>query len=154
MKEVKEIMLPDGWVVDKVEDGKILLKEDDTKPVIKWNSDKNGVEVKTDGYHFVVASMPTSLASNWDDAKQICKDYGGYLPSVEELQVMVKYLKEINQCFENKGSFACLLDSSDYYWSSSECSSDSARNVSTSNGSVLSYVNKSSSIYVRAFFRA
>ena len=152
MKEVKEITLPEGWVVDKVENGKILLKEDDSKPVIKWNSEKNGVEVKADDYHFIVASMPTKLLSDWNGAKQICKDYGGYLPSVKELQVMVKYLKEINQCFGNNGSFACLLHSSNLYWSCSEYSSDRARGVYTSLGYVY-YAIKDYDYHVRAFFR-
>ena len=153
MKEVKEIMLPDGWVVDKVENGKILLKEDYSKPVIKWNGEKNGVEVKADGYHFVVALMPKKLLSDWDGAKIICEKWGGYLPSVEELQVMVKYFKEINQCFENNGSFACLLHSSRGYWSSSECSFNRAHYVYMGNGDVFGY-DKSNYLYVRAFLRA
>ena len=93
MENIKEIILPDGWVIDKVENSKIILKEDDSKPVIKWNNEKNGVEVKADGYHFIVASMPTNIRSDYDSAKIICEKWGGYLPSVEELQVMCKYIK-------------------------------------------------------------
>lgn len=44
------------------------------------------------------------------------------------------------------------LDSSDYYWSSSEYSSIFARTVYTSNGGIF-YSNKSNSNYVRAFLR-
>ena len=76
MKNIKEIILPDGWVIDKVENGKIILKEDDNKPVIKWNNEKNGVEVKADGYHFIVASMPSNILSDWDSAKIICEKWG------------------------------------------------------------------------------
>ena len=117
MENIKEIILPDGWVIDKVENSKIILKEDDSKPVIKWNNEKNGVDVKADGYHFIVASMPTNIRSDYDSAKIICEKWGGYLPSVEELQVMCKYIKEIDQCFRNNNGFECLTDLSAYFWS-------------------------------------
>ena len=44
MEKVKEMVLPEGWVVDKIENGKIILKENNSKPVIKWNKDKDGVD--------------------------------------------------------------------------------------------------------------
>ena len=127
MEKIKEITLPDGWVVDKIENGKVILKED-TKPVIEWNKEKDGVEVKADGYHFIVANIP-DMYTSWNKAKILCEKLGGYLPSVEELQVMVKYIEEINQCFKDNNSPLCLLDTDNYYWSSSEYSSSDTRYV-------------------------
>ena len=152
MKNIKEIILPDGWVIDKVENGKIILKEDDSKPVIKWNNEKNGVEVKADGYHFIVASMPTNILSDWYGAKIICEKWGGYLPSVEELRVMCKYIKEIDQCFKNNNGFECLTDSSVYFWSDYNPHTDHARAVHASNGYVCCYVDKTNYYNVKAFF--
>lgn len=153
MENIKEIILPDGWVIDKVENGKIILREDDSKPVIKWNNEKNGVEVKADGYHFIVASMPTNIQSDWDSAKIICEKWGGYLPSVEELQVMCKYIKEINRCFKNNNGFECLTDLSVYFWSDYNLYTDHARAVHASNGYVCCYVDKTNYYNVKAFLR-
>ena len=152
MENIKEITLPSGWVVDKVENGKVILKEDNTKPVIKWNKEKDGVEVKADGYHFIVASMPTSVSSNWNDGKILCEKWGGYLPNIDELIVMVKYIKEINQCFKDNDRLACLLDMDRYYWGGTEYSSSYTRSVYT-NGYVTSHFKYAISC-VRAFLRA
>ena len=84
MESIKKITLPKGWVVDKVENGEIILKEDNTKPIIKWNKEKDGVEVIADGYHFIVANIP-DVNTSWDKAKILCEKLGGYLPSVGEL---------------------------------------------------------------------
>ena len=135
MEKIKEITLPKGWLVDKVENGKVILKENNTKPVIKWNKEKDGVEVKADGYHFIVANIP-DVITNWDKAKILCEKLGGYLPSIKELKVIVKYIKEINQCFEDNNSPLCLLAVNYYYWSNSEYSGSSARFVCASNGCV------------------
>ena len=151
MENIKEIILPDGWVIDKVENSKIILKEDDSKPVIKWNNEKNGVEVKADGYHFIVASMPTNIRSDYDSAKIICEKWGGYLPSVEELQVMCKYIKEIDQCFRNNNGFECLTDLSAYFWSDYNSYTDHARAVRAINGYVCCYVDKTNFYNVKAF---
>lgn len=150
MENIKEIILPDGWVIDKVENGKIILREDDSKPVIKWNNEKNGVEVKADGYHFIVASMPTNIRSDWDSAKIICEKWGGYLPSVEELQVMSKYIKEINRCFKNNNGFECSTDLSVYFWSNYESYADYTRVVHVS-GHICSYIDKTNCYNVKAF---
>lgn len=151
MENIKEIILPDGWVIDKVENGKIILKEDDSKPVIKWNNEKNGVEVKADGYHFIVASMPTNIRSDWDSAKIICEKWGGYLPSVEELQVMCKYIKEIDQCFRNNNGFECSSKLTFYFWSNYESYADYTRVVHVSSGYVCCYVDKTNYYNVKAF---
>ena len=153
MKNIKEIILPDGWVIDKVENGKIILKEDDSKPVIKWNNEKNGVEVKADGYHFIVASMPTNILSDWYGAKIICEKWGGYLPSAEELRVMIKYIKEIDQCFRNNNGIECSSKLAFYFWSDYESSADHARTVYVSSGNFCDYVNKTNYYNVKAFLR-
>ena len=154
MEDKKEIIIPDDFTFNNINDNVITLKKkNETKPIIKWNSEKDGVEVKADDYHFIVASMPTSISSNWNDAKYICEKWGGYLPIIEELFVMVKYIKEINQCFKDNGSPVCLLDMGDCYWSSSEFSSSYAHNVDGRNGYVNNYY-KFDYAYVRAFLRA
>ena len=151
MENIKEIILPDGWVIDKVENSKIILKEDDSKPVIKWNNEKNGVEVKADGYHFIVASMPTNILSDWYGAKIICEKWGGYLPREGELQVMVKYIKEINQCFRNNNGFECLTDLSVYFWSDYDFYNDYSHSVNVSSGYICSCVDKTNFYNVKAF---
>ena len=151
MENIKEIILPDGWVIDKVENSKIILKEDDSKPIIKWNNEKNGVEVKADGYHFIVASMPTNILSDWYGAKIICEKWEGYLPSVGELQVMVKYIKEINQCFRNNNGFECLTDLSVYLWSDYNSYTEYSRAVNVSSGYICNCVNKTNYYNVKAF---
>ena len=153
MEKVKEMILPEGWVVDKIENGKIILKEDNSKPVIKWNDEKDGVEVKADGFNFIIANMP-NISSNWYDAQTVCEKYknqNGYLPTVDELKVAVKYFKEINQCFDDNNGYT--MNKSDFYWSSSEYSSSNARLVNTYDGNAYSY-GKSYDCYVRAWFRS
>ena len=151
MESIKKITLPKGWVVDKIENGEIILKEDNN-PIIKWNSEKDGVEVKADGYHFIVANIP-DVHTSWDKANMICEKWGGYLPSVKELKVMVKYIKEINQCFEDNKSLVCLLDTHYYYWSSSEFSSFHMYYVYANNGGYAGSTHKYGNLHVRAFLR-
>ena len=93
--------------------------------------------------------MPDVYA-NWDKAKYLCEKLGGYLPSVEELKVMAKYIKEFNQFFEENDRIVCLLDTNYTYWSSSEYSSSRARCVLTYNG-VVGDDNKNYGNYVRTF---
>ena len=123
----------------------------DNNPIIKWNKEKDGVEVIADGYHFIVGNIP-DVCTNWYKAYILCVKLGGYLPSVDELNVMVKYIKEINQCFKNNNSSICLLYKNSCYLSSSEYSSFSVRNVDTGNG-VVYYGNKTNNNYVRTFLR-
>ena len=152
MEKIKEITLPDGWVVDKIENGKVILKEDDNSPYIRWNKEKDGVEVIADGYHFIVSSMPTSVSSNWDDAKILCEKLGGYLPTIDELKVMAKYIKEINQCFKDNNSLSCVLHLNNNYWSNSEHNNIASYYVYTKNGSVFTFIKKDH-LYIRAFLR-
>ena len=143
---VKEIVLPEGWVVDKIDNGIIILKEDDSKPIIKWNKEKDGVEVKVDGYYFVVANMPNIL-SNWYDAQTVCEKWGGYLPSVEELKVVAKYLDAINQCFRENDGFPM---EGHFYWSSSEYSRFLAHGVGSGLG-LVDNCGKGNNYYCRGF---
>jgi hypothetical protein len=81
-----------------------------------------------------------------------------YLPVMGELGYMIARFNEIQNSLTKirtqfGSSFACLLDSYDNYWSSSEYSSNYVRNVYTNYGTVY-YNNKSSNFYVRAFLRA
>jgi hypothetical protein len=118
----KEIILPDGWVVDKIENNKIILKEEsvayEESKYVKWNKEKNGIEIKADGEHFIISNMPTTITSNWNDAKVICEQFGGSLPTVDQLKVMHKYFNEINFCFEqfkgNKLYFSIFWSINEY----------------------------------------
>ena len=107
MENVKEITLPDDW--GEVENGKVILN----KSIIKWNSEKDGVEVIADDYHFIVASMPTSISSNWNDAKYICEKWGGYLPTIEELENILGDTKP-NALFITHSHFDHILRVDDY----------------------------------------
>jgi hypothetical protein len=81
-----------------------------------------------------------------------------YLPAMGELGYMIARFNEIQNSLTKirtqfGSSFACLLNSSNYYWSSSEYSSNGARYVDAINGHV-SDRNKDNDRYVRAFLRA
>lgn len=71
-----------------------------------------------------------------------------YLPSAGELGFLTPRFNEINNAITAAGGVA--VDSSYYFWSSSECSSDYVYYLNTSNGGISS-TNKSTNYYVRAF---
>ena len=124
------------------------MREDNSKPVIKWNKEKDGVEVKADGYHFVIANIP-DISCNWYNTLYFCDKFNTYLPSIEELKVVAKYLDVINQCFKDNNGFP--MEGS-FYWSSSEYSSNYARRMFTGNGNVYG-TNKNGYDFFRGFAR-
>lgn len=80
-----------------------------------------------------------------------------YLPACGELGYIISPLNKINQAITNMrtaygSSVGVELDMSNYYWSSTECSSDDARRVNTNRGHVTN-LNKNYGSYVRAFLR-
>ena len=80
-----------------------------------------------------------------------------YLPACGELGYMMVRISKINETIEKLrtaygSSVAASVDTSRYFWSSSEYSSNSARRVVTYNGGVDGN-SKGYSIYVRAFLR-
>ena len=118
----KEIILPDGWAVDKIENNKIILKDEsvvyEEPKSVKWNIEKNGFQIKAEGEHFIISNMPTTIISNWVYAKLLCEQFGGSLPTVDQLKIMHKYLNEINFCFEQfKGNKLYFST----FWSINEC---------------------------------
>lgn len=72
-------------------------------------------------------------------AREYCKTIGGRLPTLTELQCI----------YTNRASFGTFQ--SNRYWSATENSTTSARDVHFGTGSVYSY-NKTSSYYVRCVF--
>lgn len=80
-----------------------------------------------------------------------------YLPACGELGYIMPPFNKINQAIANMrqahgSSVGLELNTGNYYWSSTEHSSDIARFVNTSNGRVYSF-SKDNYCYVRAFLK-
>lgn len=76
-----------------------------------------------------------------------------YLPACGELGYIIPRLYDINDTISKlKTAYGVgvQLNASNYYWSSSEYSTNYARNMGTTSG-IMSFYNKSSDLYVRAF---
>ena len=81
-----------------------------------------------------------------------------YLPAMGELGYIMPKWNEIQGAISNINTVygsnvvAVSLNDNNYYWSSSEYSSNNARNLTT-NGGYVGYYNKNGNLYVRAFLR-
>lgn len=107
----------------------------DTTKYIKWNALKKCVEVKDGEHHFFVINMP-NIKCDWVNAHEMCKNFGGYLPNIDELKVLYNNIKDINKCiWDNKG-FTLETSLSAFYWSSTETENNksSAQILFASNG--------------------
>lgn len=105
--------------------------------------------------------ITNSPSSGYYPAACCCRRYGTsglpsgnwYLPACGELGYIIPRFKQIQDSLQgiiDSGQIAVLLDTSNDYWSSTECSSSDARSVCTREGSVDTY-SKDSDYWVRAF---
>lgn len=146
MKELK-ITIPDGYELDKENStfDCIKLKPFD-KTKITWNENKQGVEVHSNGFHFIILDRPT-CSTNWHNASYLAKLQGGYLPSKEELKIVMDNLEDIKKvwglCSNRK--FPA------YTWTSYEVDSDYASCAYFGNDSVCFACSKDNSNYVFPF---
>lgn len=115
MEYNKIMQLPKGWKFYKTDGNKVYLTRE-TNPIIKWNKEKDGVEVIDGVYHFIVANIP-SAKCNWYAANNIIKRLGGYMPSLKELKCFYKNRKKITQCFEENTGYK-VINPNAGFWSS------------------------------------
>ena len=111
----KVIQIPKGWKFKKIEGRNISLVKEN-KPIINWNTEKDGVEVIDGEYHFIIANMP-AFKCDWYNANTLINKLGGYMPSLNELKCFYKNRKNIIQCFE-KNTGKKVIDPNSGYWSS------------------------------------
>jgi hypothetical protein len=116
--KILKIKVPNGYKIYKEKSTYeyiVFKKVDDV--VIKWNKNYNGVEIKSDGEHFVLDSNP-SYIMGWDDAIRFYnnkhRSHTWNLPTIKQLHVVHKYFNEINNVIEDNGGF--LLHQA-VYWS-------------------------------------
>ena len=115
MENSKVIQLPKGWKFDKLINNKVYLVKENN-PIIKWNKEKDGVEVIDNDYHFIVANIP-SVKCDWYVANNIIKQLGGYMPTLKELKCFYKNRKKITQCFEENIGYK-VINPNAGFWSS------------------------------------
>ena len=86
------------------------------KPMIKWNADKFGGEIKTDKEHFVISAQP-SMAMSWDDAVRFYKHNKKWrFPSREELLLVAANINEVNNIIKAGGGYKM----EGWFWSAEE----------------------------------
>ena len=112
-------------------------------------SDFSGLE----NTQLLCQSADTYVAAN---AAHLYRAFDGdtlewYLPAMGELGFIMPRFSAINEALASVGGVA--LASSNYFWSSSEYSSNNARNLHTNNGNVDYVSSKNNSCRVRPFAR-
>lgn len=112
---------------------------------IKWNQELFGVEIKGDENHFVVSAQP-SMVMDWDDAVRYYKDNKVWkLPTGEQLQLIAKYIDEINILIATNGGYEIF----GWFWSIDEGNESCAWYIDMDDG-VATLVSKGNDYYVRA----
>ena len=118
-------------------------KIDDT--VIKWNKQYGSVDIIADGEKFRIDAVHPSFYCSWNDAKKYFKDMVWKLPTVKQLQVLVKYIDKVNEIIrENKG-----FEIDSWMWSCEEKDEFCAWYVHMNDGHTFDNY-KSNRKYVRA----
>lgn len=119
------------------------------KAKLSWIENK-GVLIEIDGeipHKFIVYKHDIKEECDWWDGKKACEDIFCRMPTCKELLVISENKKEIDELMKEHGGEP-LKD--EYYWSSSEGSSDSnAWVVRPSGGSMSIDYNKHNSRPVR-----
>lgn len=115
---------------------------------IKWNAELFGVEIQTEGEHFVIDANPSYVMS-WHDAVRFYKNphrsHTWGLPTKKQLEIVSKHLGEVNALIKLNGGYEIW----DCHWTADEYHEFCAWNVFMTNGSTL-YYNKHTYYYVRA----
>lgn len=112
---------------------------------IKWNAERNGVEVQTNDEHFVIDATPSRVMS-WRDAVRFYQNAGGWtLPTKKQLQLVAKHISEVNALLEQYGGYKLF----GWHWSSEEADTFCAWIVFIDNDSTCDYF-KGYDGYVRA----
>ena len=152
------------WVDETGEHGLVCAKEDQSSG-IRWYAGTYGVTRATGNAPLagelntsIIISSQVAIGDDGNDyAAQICNDlyiaeggkvYGDwYLPSTDELTLMYQNKTIINSTAQANGGSS--LNTSGYYWSSTEYSSQAAYRINFLWG-ISSYEDKNNTYYVRA----
>ena len=101
------------------------------KAIIKWNAERNGVEIQTNDEHFLIDATPSRVMS-WRDAVRFYQNAGGWtLPTKKQLQLVAKHISEVNALLEQYGGYKLF----GWHWSSDEADEFSAWYVNMRSGS-------------------
>lgn len=115
------------------------------KTTIKWNAERNGVEIQTNDEHFVIDATPSRVMS-WRDAVRFYQNAGGWtIPTKKQLQLVAKHLSEVNDLLEQCGGYKLF----GWHWSSDEADKFCAWLVSMNGGYAGSF-DKYDGNHVRA----
>ena len=148
MEKTLKINVPDGYEFDKKKSTSetiVFKKIDDV--VFKWNVTTYAVEINADGEHFMVDVSRPSYCCSWDDAMRFHRNGIWYLPTVKQLQVLVKYFDDINAIICENGGYKITYG---WHWSCEEKDESRASSVAMSNGNTSNNDDKGLSNYARA----
>lgn len=102
-----KITPPDGYEVDKEKStfDNIVFKRVDEVVVIKWDARHFGVEIKSNGEHFIIGAYQPSYCCSWNDAVRYHSTNKPWvIPTVKQLHVLAKHLDKVNEVIrEYKG---------------------------------------------------
>ena len=106
MEKTLKTNVPDGYEIDKNNstfETTVFKNIDDV--VIKWNATTYAVEINADGEHFMVDASRPSYYCSWVDAMRFHRNGIWNLPTVKQLQVLVKYFDDINANIRENGGY-------------------------------------------------
>lgn len=103
MLQVK-IDVPEGYMIDEKNSTFECIKFK-PKPQVYWSDEHKAVVVEDGGISFMVDATP-SYAMTWNDANRFYRNYIHWrLPTLDELRLITKHLKEINDTLKMVGGF-------------------------------------------------
>ena len=103
MKQIN-INIPEGYEIDK-ENSTFECIRFKPKPQVYWSDEHRAVVVDDGRISFMVDPAP-SYAMSWNDANRLLRDSIHWrLPTLDELRLITKHLKEINDTLKQVGGF-------------------------------------------------
>ena len=109
--------MPEGYEIDKEKstfENIVFKKKDDV--IIKWDEYGRGVEIKTEGEHFIVCADTPSHYCSWYDAMRFyCEGVFEMLttkgqptwnlPTVKQLQILARHIDKVNEIISANDGF-------------------------------------------------
>lgn len=105
---------------------------------IKWNADLFGVEIQTEGQHFIIEASPSKIMT-WFEAVRYYTDSHHIptwqLPTTKQMQIVVKYIDEVNDLIKENGGYELR----GMFWAADEIDEFCAWFVFTGDGYAFDY---------------